>query len=387
MECYICKTNTNNQSGFCSKKCRNTEQGKQILIETRGYPDGYQSLEIYQKARELSQLQTKVCIICNSEFEGRLKDDCCSKECIEKNRIQKSVKTKIEKYGYIGFQNPTIREKSYETLQKDESKNKRRKTNLERYGNQNVLNSKYVCDIRETNNLERYGVTNPFSSNEVMKKIWIESLGVDNPQKDRLINQKTLETRKECYELIGAVPKESCEKTCLARYGSKTFFGSEMGAMSYQNLKEKYNWTDDQLKDLSRRKSVHSGNASKISLKVFIPLYKWLRRQGFEREDICFGISGSKEFRAYSHEHSRAFLYDFTILSKKLVIEFNGCAFHARDLNSKLAFTTAEESLLNDQIKNQFIKDLGYQLLVIWDDIDLDEQLEFCKRFIQRGSA
>lgn len=76
--------------------------------------------------------------------------------------------------------------------------------------------------------------------------IWSNSggknlFGYDNPQRDPEINQRTRKTVKDRYvDLMGAVPKEACKKTCLERFGAEHFFASEAGKMSLTNLKERY---------------------------------------------------------------------------------------------------------------------------------------------------
>ena len=67
------------------------------------------------------------------------------------------------------------------------------------------------------------------------------------------------------------------------------------------------------------------GKASKESLKLFIPLYKILRKNyRYNIYDILFGIKGLKEFFLYDKKTKTRKLYDFTILSEKIIFEFNG---------------------------------------------------------------
>ena len=66
--------------------------------------------------------------------------------------------------------------------------------------------------------------------------------------------------------------------------------------------------------EYNKKKLVRLGTASKESLKLFIPLYKFCRKNGIERKDIFLGVNGSKEF--YLNDNGFK-LYDFTIRSKK----------------------------------------------------------------------
>lgn len=102
---------------------------------------------------------------------------------------------------------------------------------------------------------------------------------------------------------------------------------------SYNFLLKKFNFNEDALltEYIRRSKNIkhHSfGRASKESLKYFIPLYKRLRKMGLERKDICIGVKGSYEFRIVDKEKKKTYLYDFTIKSKGIIIEYNGERFH-----------------------------------------------------------
>ena len=56
------------------------------------------------------------------------------------------------------------------------------------------------------------------------------------------------------------------------------------------------------------------GKASKQSLVIFIPFYKYLRKSGIARSDIYFGVNGSSEYLIKSLNNF--YLFDFTIKSK-----------------------------------------------------------------------
>lgn len=125
--------------------------------------------------------------------------------------------------------------------------------------------------------------------------------------------------------------------------------------------------------------------ASKESLNVFIPLYKILRRRGIQRDDISFGIKGSIELLL--HDNNSIFLYDFTINSKKIIIEFHGIKFHPKSKDSDwtdiFQKITVEEAYNKDQYKKQLAESQGYKVLEIWSDEDKDTNLEKCLSFIE----
>ena len=113
-----------------------------------------------------------------------------------------------------------------------------------------------------------------------------------------------------------------------------------------------------------------SQRISKASLKLFIPLYKRIRKLGIAKEDIYWGISGSKEFA--TRFEGKNYFYDFTIKSLKIIIEFNGCYWHAReDLEWKRPDITKEESLKTDSNKKSAMLDRGFNYLTVWEDDDI----------------
>lgn len=120
--------------------------------------------------------------------------------------------------------------------------------------------------------------------------------------------------------------------------------------------------------------SVISSNVSKESLRFFIKLYKKLRRYGFVKTDIRWGIRGSREFGTRYENNN--YLYDFCILSKKIIIEYNGIFWHYRkDLEWKNPFISIEESENKSIIKSNIARRLGYNLLTVWSDENLQTKI------------
>ena len=129
------------------------------------------------------------------------------------------------------------------------------------------------------------------------------------------------------------------------------------------------------------------GKSSKESLEVFTPLMNWCLSIGIDYDDIYLGIDGKKEF--FISKDKEINFYDFTIRSKKIIIEFHGIRFHA-DINDPLIeewsnpFTneTWEENIRKRNYKNRKAIKKGFKLLEIWSNISPNENLESCKKFI-----
>lgn len=85
--------------------------------------------------------------------------------------------------------------------------------------------SKVAKEKREQTNLERYGERNIFSTTqgkESIRKTLINKYGVDNPQKNKLINQKTQNTLKANYGGVGTaslIIQEKGQNTLLEKTG------------------------------------------------------------------------------------------------------------------------------------------------------------------------
>jgi hypothetical protein len=131
-----------------------------------------------------------------------------------------------------------------------------------------------------------------------------------------------------------------------------------------------------QIEELKKR-DVSFFTASKESLKYFIPLYKHLRKNGVERNDIFLGVSGSYEYRLHDLENNLTFSYDLTILSLNIIIEYHGEKFHPNiqkygvsklkeDAWGKYFRLNLEESITKDKNKKQLALKNGFDYLELW---------------------
>ena len=148
------------------------------------------------------------------------------------------------------------------------SRDKRDKTNLERYGAINVFyKNTDIYHKRNETVKQKYGVDNVFQIKEIIEKInddsfYLEKYGItlnelkslngkkywdslsDNEKKDTI--KKTNEKRNETFiKNYGKHPKkthdvnEAYKKTCLEKYGSEYFFTSDKFLSDIDNIKIK----------------------------------------------------------------------------------------------------------------------------------------------------
>lgn len=159
---------------------------------------------------------------------------------------------------------------------------------------------------------------------------------------------------------------------------------SSKSEMSYENYISKFGLEAGtlKLKDITERRKAtlierygtyaFTGACSKESLRFFIPLYKTIRKLGVHKDDIFWGIKGSKEFA--QHKDGFNFFYDFTIKSLKITIEYNGVFWHARPNDEWKGFGIKEENLAYNLIKSNAITDFGYEQHIVWSDENLKER-------------
>lgn len=341
---------------------------------------------------------------------------------------EKAKQTCIIKYG---VENP---------LKSTKIRNKIKNTCIEKYGVENPFAAKEIIEKIENTNLERYGVKNIFELGSRMADSYEAKFGngIRNPQQVKEISERTFATRKSRYVLQGAVPKESYEKTCLEKYGTTQFFASSRGKMSNINLKDLYGYTVEDIDQLNKSranctfqfylnkfidvdiakeeflkrlekcdsnsydwalqkanfdvnladkifserqqaKKISFGMGSKLSLKTFEPVEQHIiEKHNIDSSDIYIGDGTRKEFFLYDSEHKRVYFYDFTIRSKNLIIEFNGCFYHQK--------TREENPIKYDQYarKIEWAKQNGFKVIVIWDDNTIKNNQQILKEWVDK---
>jgi len=222
-------------------------------------------------------------------------------------------------------------------------------------------NSKSRIDW-EKNLLENEGIINIFQREDVKKKIKktiFEKYGVDSISKSQDIK---LKKKKTLEKTINNNPRLFKEKW----YITHNKFINEIGYDPRLHL---------------------FGKASKESLIVFKPVIEWCVENGIEYDDIFIGIDEKSEFFIKS---DNIYFYDFTIRSKKIIIEYNGVSFHAKpsQLESNDWFNTftkenAYDNIEKSKIKYQVAKDKGFEIFEIWSDVSYLDNIEFCKKIIR----
>ncbi len=240
-------------------------------------------------------------------------------------------------------------------------------------------------------------------ANELKEKSWMESCGTKH---NFCKNSKSrLKWENELFENEGInnvfqrdVVKEKSKKTILKKWGVDSISKSEFIKNKKQEtfkktlkenpdlFKEKWHIIHKKFLDtIGYDPRLHIfGKASQESLIVFKPLIDWCLEKNILYDDIYIGIDEKNEY--FISLNNKIFFYDFTIKSKKIIIEYNGVAFHARK-NSKewhnpFVNETVEDNLKRHKLKKRMATKKGFKILEIWSDEYPIINLELCKKFI-----
>ncbi len=188
-------------------------------------------------------------------------------------------KTNLEKYGVENVsQSSEIKEKKKTVylehlgvespLQSEEIKEKIKQTNLEKYGVENVSQSKEIRDKAKQTNLEKYGVENVSQFEEIKEKkknTCLEHFGVENSLQSTEIRDKAKQTSLEKYGVEypsqSSEIKEKKKNTCLEHFGVES-------PLQSNEIKEKVKQTN-----LEKYGAEHHMLNDEISSKVSRSLY------------------------------------------------------------------------------------------------------------------
>lgn len=191
--------------------------------------------------------------------------------------------------------------------------------------------------------------------------------------------------------------------------GSFEYFKEKYGKEGYQKYVEKCELSDcrslkyfvdkygdyEIAKDLylktQEKACVKMLKASRESLKYFKPLYDYLIKNNItNKDDVYLGIDNSCEF--FIRNFDELFFYDFTIRSKKIIIEFNGKAWHPNWEKHGIdeCITKFKNKNVNsidvvnkDITKINLAKEMGFNVLVLWEEDGFNTNINKIKLFLK----
>lgn len=230
----------------------------------------------------------------------------------------------------------------------DQIKEKRRKTNLERYGVENTGQSKELREKYKETNLEKYGVENPLSDPAIRQKVkqtTLETYGVIHATQSVVVKDKIKSTNLDRYGVSFASKLESvktkAKHTNLERYGVEYHTKLHISESSTQ-LMSNITWLTDQhhtaLKPIfviADELGISKSQLGKIYSENNIDILHFKKSRG-EMEIVSFiqsesdtsvlcnlrNIIGSKELDIYIPDNNFA-------------IEYNGAYWHSERSGNK----------------------------------------------------
>jgi hypothetical protein len=161
-------------------------------------------------------------------------------------------------------------------------------------------------------------------------------------------------------------------------------------SMSIDNLCSKYGCIDGKIKYDNWVNSclVPMLRASKESMIIFNRVIDYLNNINIL--DFYVGYMDKSEY--FLKDGSKIFFYDFTIKSLKIIIEYNGVAFHPKlenldDFKSIYNRLSSIELYNKQKYKVDFAKSKGFKVLEIWSDDKngFDKCIEFIKNNMNKN--
>lgn len=153
----------------------------------------------------------------------------------------------------------------------------------------------------------------------------------------------------------------------------KASFHAKQDSSSMDYCLRKCNYNYESAIELFQKRQVDKcvpmGRASKESLRYFIPFYKKLRAIGITRHDIRIGVSGSSEY--WLCDADSFYMYDFTIISKKIIVEYDGSYWH--------------QNKAKDEIKEKFAISRGFRVYRINSLLTADEKFTILTSIINEN--
>lgn len=273
------------------------------------------------------------------------------------------------------------------------SKTKNTKANfIKRFGYENGI--KKYNDFKANSKHSEKKFIDMYGEQEGRNK-WINFLKNIKNTKQNFIKKYGKVVGNEKYEAYKNNVGMTLEK-CIS------FYGEEEGIIEYNkisnllsslNKKEYYIEKYGESEGIIRwERKINSGflKASKESLEIFEPLTNYLLNKGVSIDDILYGVNGSCEYKIEDGE--KFYSYDYTILSKKIIIEFNGTHVHpSKELLGEnwdswrclWSGETADQKHSQDMEKLKIAEKHGFTVIEIWDYEDKTEALEKCMKLVE----
>lgn len=284
----------------------------------------------------------------------------CSLKCSSKDTSKNRVESIRKSQGENAFKIKTPLTKERQQIAND----RRKQTTLDRYGVESYMQTPEFRQSISNAAMEQYGVeyfTRAKEVQEQTKQTCIERYGYENQMQSPIIQQKAKNTCLDVYgyEYASQAPEvwKKGMDTFKDRYGINSNFNkSEVRDKSLKTKIEKYGTPNPGL--------LITGY-SKISQEFCDNLYKMLPEE-LKKYSHYQNKDRETWLRYKVKDHNNYFFYDFSIMSLKILIEYNGDYWHR---NPKFYEATEEniEIWKKDEFKKEIAEEQGFQILYVWD--------------------
>ena len=254
---------------------------------------------------------------------------------------------------------------------------------------------------------KHYYTERGYTEEEASEAVYLRSMEVGSKNKIHWENGKfqdrVIPSNVEYWERLGYSSEES---KLMVSYSQRTFslkiciekYGEEEGHRRWKLRQDKWQNTlnskpmDEQIR-INLAKQNNKDSFSKVSQELFWCVYSRLK----DTEKIYFAEL-NKEFITAVPYMKKVYMFDFMDTKIKKCIEFNGDLFHANPNiygkddtpNFHDRSLTSSDIWKADKIKLDFIRSIGYDVLVIWEhDYRMNKELSIqrCIHFIEDGYA
>ena len=346
---------------------------------------GWSESEVYESFNKTYDLGASInqCLDKYKQLTSQRRQEAYDELIKTKNIIytQKSIRSLVTKYLFGGIYSTSLLSKEYYMclgVSEEEAKNIVSEIQTK---NSNKLSAKRLI------NPEQYDSCN---TNQI--KYWLKLGYSEEESRQKVKERQTTFSLEKCITRYG---KEKGLEVFNKR--QETWQNSLVNKPNYAEICKSRGVTHEefiQKYGLERaiqikRAKVNTFSvtrASKESLSVFIPLYKWLRKNNIiDKKEIFLGINCSSEF--YIRGKDYIYFFDLTVPKLNVIIEFNGIAFHPKtrdqvNFNPIFGAATKEEIFDTYEKKKEAVTSANFSLLVIWSDETVENNLSKCKDFI-----
>lgn len=306
-------------------------------------------IKINQLLRYSEVIVNVKCDIC--DVEKNMKHSTYNLNCDRNNgyyycfncRTIKTKKTNLEKYGVENIS------------QSEKIKEKKKETNLKNWGVENVFQSEKIKDISKEVKKEKYGDEN-FTNREKSKKTCLKNNGVEWPTQSKEVLKTRNLNNKNKYNVESYTQTKECQdkikKTCFKKYGKDSYLSTDdCQIKSRKTCNEKYG-----VDFPSQNYEIHKKQFPKMKMHNIGIKYQGSYEKHFL--DLCekmnINVVRGKTIKFKHKNKDKIYFPDYYLKDFNLIVEVK--SWYTYELHEEL-----------NLIKQKYVLEQGYNFLFIID--------------------